>query len=156
MKKAEAEHTLPMTASGKPYHHRSGYKQGKGVVNRDPSLTQQDLSYTVRELLIKHSNSVLIGGTIPTYNDEEADFESIDQSKIEHLDLYDRETIIRNNLAKINQLKEQLNTEKQKSATAKIDDQIDTEINEQGGTTQEAKPVSKKESKKQAVTQTAD
>lgn len=91
-----------------------------GEVNNLPSLTIPNETYTIRELLEKHTRGVMPDIAMEgTYGEEEPDFDSPDLNQIHQMDLYD----VQEHLTKTKKLIEQLD-ENYKSQQHKASQQL--------------------------------
>lgn len=120
--------------TGKPIRTKSGWKiQPQDMETpQGVSMTLQNQSYTIRDLLIKHSNGIMVGTEFPTFNTVEPSHEDEDFTKVMSADIFDREIITQNNITKIDSIKSKIEAKHKKPAPDSTPEHLTTT---KGGTT---------------------
>lgn len=118
-------------APGIPYFTTPyNYTQEQGEVNNDPSETIPNETYTIRELLEKHTRGVLPHGIHREgIYDENASLDSLDLPQTRQLDLVEQSQLIEQTKKTVDQLnallKSEAENQKQKDEQQKASDKKD-------------------------------
>lgn len=97
-----------------------------GLYTTEPSETIPNETYTIRELLEKHTRGLDMNvGREPIFGEEEADFDSPDLNQIHQMDLYDVQEHLNKTKTLIEQLDKNYKSQQLLRETTQKESQID-------------------------------
>ena len=124
-------------------HFNYKSKQGSSYENcTGSSMTVPGESYTIQELIKKHTSGIPVNVEIRGEYDEDPTHEDFDKREVQNMDLVDKEEILQQNLDKISNKKIEIQQKREEKAKA------DTQSNKAKATDDQKKQESQKTSEK--------